>query len=112
MPPVRSGSLKLIISRGIRTATRRRAASLVTVTMSLIEEVRFASDSPLEEDRFELLVPVVKRRPPWEMEPELCRIGPHFQRRMMALEGSFRFSHSARSSSGIFVSVSGYPRQR
>jgi len=38
--------------------------------------------------------------------------GPHSQRRMMALEGSFRFSHSARSSSGIFVSASGYPRQR
>jgi hypothetical protein len=72
----------------------------------------FAPDSALEEDGFELLVPVVKRRPPREMEPGLCRTGPHFQRRMMALEGSFRFSHSARSSSGIFVSVSGYPRQR
>ena len=78
----------------------------------MIEEVRFARDSPLEEDGFELLVPVVKWRPPREMEPGLCRTGPHFQRRMMALEGSFRFSHSARSSSGIFVSVSGYPRQR
>jgi hypothetical protein len=74
--------------------------------------IRFAHDSPVEEDGFELLVPVVKRRPPREMEPGLCRTGPHFQRRMMALEGSFRFSHSARSSSGIFVSVSGYPRQR
>jgi hypothetical protein len=42
----------------------------------------------------------------------VCRTSPHFQRRMMALEESFRFSHSACSSSGIFVSVSGYPRQR
>src|SRR5205823_11764894 len=78
----------------------------------LIERVRFAVDSPLEEARFELLVLVVKRRPPREMEPGLCPTGPHFQRRMMAFEGSFRYSHSARSSSGIFVSVSGYPRQR
>lgn len=54
MPPVRSGSLKLIISRGIRTATRCRAAPSVTVAMSLIEEVRFASDSPLEGSAFEL----------------------------------------------------------
>jgi len=43
---------------------------------------RFARDLPLEEDGFELLVPVVKRRPPREMEPGLCRTGPHFQRRM------------------------------
>jgi hypothetical protein len=27
-----------------------------------MEKVRFAADSPLEEDGFELLVPVVKRR--------------------------------------------------
>src|SRR5882762_1051545 len=35
----------------IRTATRCRAAPSVTVAMSLIEEVRFASDSPLEGDQ-------------------------------------------------------------
>src|SRR5437868_15406787 len=51
----------------------------------------FAMNSLLEEDGFELLVPVVKRWPPREMEPGLCRTGPHFQRRMMALEGSFDF---------------------
>src|SRR5260370_1290201 len=39
---------------------------------------RFARDSLLEEDGFELLVPVVKRRPPREMESGLCRTGPHF----------------------------------
>src|ERR1700731_579522 len=47
------------LQSGPTTSTRCRAVPSVTVAMSLIEEVRFASDSPLEGDGFELPVPRV-----------------------------------------------------
>src|ERR1700730_508394 len=74
--------------------------------------VEFAPDSPLEEDGFELLVPVVKRRPPREMETRAMPHRPSFSAPDDGFGGKLPISHSARSGSGIFVSVSGYPRQR
>ena len=108
-----TSSERLEIESNPQPFERRRLALMGAVFQSAPLRWWFAKRSNAERrPGFEPFVPVVKRRPPREMEPGLCRTGPHFQRRMMALEGSFRFSHSARSSSGIFVSVSGYPRQR